>query len=234
MTLVEILQTMVQRWYVVLLAVLSAAVIGVGWFRDSGCYSTATTVSFTLPMRAFLLPESGRSDESVIAFAGAIASEINEGRAPATYASNAAPLYGVGVRQGVLVAMPNSGGQWSSMYSRADIEIQIVGATREWVADTQGKTIERVLELSRDRQSASFTSPEGYITASVVPLTGSIQHISPSRTEQAMSVLSLLAAAILLGGWAAVEVDRQLSMLRPRRRRVVLSRLIENWRSAGG
>ncbi|MDN6812191.1 MAG: hypothetical protein L0L73_10440, partial [Acidipropionibacterium jensenii] len=93
MSFLTVAGVMVRRWYVVLVAVLCASLIGYLWMRDGGCYSAATTVSFTLPARAALLPDSGRDDASVIAFAGSVAGEINNGREPATYASNDAPLY---------------------------------------------------------------------------------------------------------------------------------------------
>lgn len=216
MSFLTIAGVMVRRWYVVLVAVLCASSVGYVWMRDGGCYSAATTVSFTLPARAALLPDSGRDDASVIAFAGSVAGEINNGREPATYASNDAPLYGVGVRQGVLVAIPNTGGQWSAMFSRADIEIQTVGRTREWVERTQRETIQKVFEVSRQRQGAAYTDPQKYITPTVMPLTGGIQQVTVGRLYQMMAFAALMAAALLAGGWGAVIVDRGLAGRRPR------------------
>lgn len=201
----------VRRWYVLVAALICAAGVGYFWTRDSGCYAAATTVSFTLPARTALLPESGRDDDSVIAFAGAVAGEINQGREPATYASNDAPLYGVGIRQGVLVSMPNSGGQWTSMYSRADIEIQVVGRTREWVEMTQRTAVQKVFTVSRERQSSSYTDPRKYITPNVMPLTGGIQHITVGRPAQLMAFGVLALTALLAGGSGAVILDRALA-----------------------
>lgn len=204
-----VLVTMLRRWYVVVVVVLCAGCFGIYWMKDGGCYSAATTVSFTLPRRQTLLPESGRNDENVIAFAGAVAMEINRGRRPASYASNDAPLYGVGVRQGVLVAMPNLGGQWSAMYSRADIEIQIVGRSREWVESTQQETIKKVFEVTKNRQSSAYTSPQTYITANIIPLTTGVQHVSVGRASQMLAFAALFFAALLVGGTGAVILDRK-------------------------
>jgi hypothetical protein len=206
----SVLMTMLRRWYVVVVAMLCAGCLGIYWMKDAGCYSTATTVSFTLPKRPALLPESGRNDENVIAFAGAVAMEINHGRKPASYASNDAPLYGVGVRQGVLVAMPNLGGQWSAMYSRADIEVQIVGRSREWVETTQQEIIKKVFEVSKNRQSSAYTSPQSYITANIIPLTTGVQHVSVGRAAQMLAFAALFFAALLVGGTAAVILDRKV------------------------
>lgn len=202
---------MVRRWYVVVAALMCASGVGAVWARDSGCYSAATTVSFTLPTRAALLPESGRGDESVIAFAGAVAGEINRGREPATYASNDAPLYGVGIRQGVLVSMPNSGGQWSSVYSRADIEIQVVGRTREWVEMTRRAAVQKVFSVARERQGSAYTDPQRYITPIVMPLTSGVQHVTVGRPAQLLAFSALAGAALLAGGSGAVVLDRELA-----------------------
>ncbi|MDN6442230.1 MAG: hypothetical protein L0K30_09525, partial [Acidipropionibacterium jensenii] len=130
--------------------------------------------------------------------------------------SNDAPLYGVGIRQGLLVAIPNTGGQWSAMFSRADIEIQIVGRTREWVERTQRETIQKVFEVSRQRQGAAYTDPQKYITPTVMPLTGGIQQVTVGRPAQMMALVALMAAALLAGGWGAVIVDRGLAGRPPR------------------
>ncbi|AXE38686.1 hypothetical protein [Acidipropionibacterium virtanenii] len=228
MSFQAVMGTAARRWYVVVAAVLCALGVGYMWMRDGGCYSAATTVSFTLPARSALLPESGREDGSVIAFAGAVAGEINQGREPATYASDDAPLYGVGVRQGVLVAMPNSGGQWSSMYARADIEIQVVGRSREWVEMTRRATIQKVLAVSRERQVSAYSDPQRFIVPTVMPLTSGIQHVTVSRTEQLLAFCALVSAGMLVGTSGAVMLDRAWARYRTAQRRPAQYRTAQN------
>ena len=131
MTFWDVAATVARRWYVTLIALCLAVAMWLVWARDGGCFTTSTIVSFTLPSRTSLLPESGAFDESVIAFAGVVAHEINGGHPAPRYASSDAPLYGVGVRKGVLVGLPDSGGQWTTSFTKAEIEIQIVARTYE-------------------------------------------------------------------------------------------------------
>lgn len=205
MTFRDIVAAMLRRWYLPLIALVIA---GGGWFlwaRDGGCFTTSTVVSFTLPSRASLLPESGADDESVIAFAGVVAQEINGTRPAPRYASRDAPLYGVGVRQGVLVGLPNSGGQWARSFARAEIEIQIVARTPDEVQVRQRSLLARVFQITRDQQRSA--SPKQRIRASVVPLTSGIQEISATRSSQLLALVALCSAALVVGGWAAVRVD---------------------------
>ena len=206
MNLREILAVLARRWYVTLLALSLAGWAWSAWAADGGSYSTSTVVLFTLPARASLLPESGLDDSNVIAFAGVVAQEINGGRPAPHYASHDAPLYGVGVRNGVLVGLPDSGTQWTSSYSQAEIEIQIVARSREEVRSKQLVLIDQVLQITHDQQQSS--SPGQRITASVMPLTTSILHLTSTRSSQVAALLALIVAAVLAGGATAVHLDR--------------------------
>ncbi len=208
MTFRDIVAAMLRRWYLPLIALVLASGVWLLWARDGGCFTTSTVVSFTLPSRATLLPESGVDDESVIAFAGVVAQEINGGRPAPRYASRDAPLYGVGVRRGVLVGLPDSGGQWSSSFARAEIEIQIVGRTAEEVRVQQRSLLDRVFEIARKQQQDA--PPSQRISASVVPLTSGIQEISATRSSQLLALVSLSFAALVVGGWAAVRLDGRI------------------------
>lgn len=204
----NIVAAMARRWYVSLVAVLVA--IG-GWallMEDGGCFTTSTVVTFSLDSRAIILPDSGLEDSNVIAFAGMVANEINEGRAAPPYASREAPLYGVGVRHGAIVGLPNLGGQWTRYYPRAEIEIQIVGRTQEEVRERQVELVDRALQISRQVQQAN--SPiEGRIHAAVLPMTGDIQEITPSRLSRVVALAALLMSATLLSGGVSAQLERR-------------------------
>lgn len=208
MTFWDIAAALARRWYVMLVAFAVATTLWIAWARDGGSYTTSTIVSFTLPSRTSLMPESGAFDESVIAFAGVVANEINSGHPVPRYASSDAPLYGVGVRDGVLVGLPDSGGQWTSHYTKAEIEIQIVARTFDAVKETQSRLLARVFEITEEQQRNS--SSKHRIGASVMPLSMTIREISATRSSQMLALLALAGAALLVGGWAALEFDRRL------------------------
>ena len=140
-----------RRWYAVV--VVATIFGGIGWTftTDGGTYYTRTVVWFTTDAASTILPDNGSTNDNIIAFAGAVATELNRGRPPANYASAAAPYYGAGVREGVLVALRDVGGQWSSWYAAAVIELHIVGRTEQWVADQRDGLLAQIEEATRER-----------------------------------------------------------------------------------
>ena len=206
MTVRDLGSALLRRWYVVFVALILAAVGGYLLQRGGGVYTTETVVSFLLPDKTSLSLNSGLDDASVIAFAGVVAREVNEGRAPAGFSTDDAPLFGAGLRQGVAVSLPNAGNQWSTSYLRAELVLQIVGPSEQWVSQKQSDVLARVVQVS-DAQQSSVTSHDARIRVSSVPLTQQIFHVVPSRTSVIAAFVALFIAALLVGGWAAVAVD---------------------------
>src|SRR5580765_99241 len=195
----------VHRWYV-LVTVLVCAVALMGYLlRDGGCFTTKTVVTFTLPATSSLQWDNGTTDESVIAFASAVANEINAGQTAPRYAAADAPFYGAGVRQGVLVGLPNNGGQWSTSFAYAIIEIQIVGRTYAWVEQQQQRLLSRIEETTRAQQRGA--APRQRITATVEPLTSRILEITPTRSSKLTAYAAITIAALMVGCWGAVTLD---------------------------
>ncbi|PWC05161.1 hypothetical protein [Agromyces badenianii] len=217
MTVREILIAMLRHWYIPLLLLTGTGLLTVMLAQDGGIYTTRTVVSFMLPAATSLQPSNGIRDTSIIAFAGTVAQEINNGRPPARYSTDDAPFYGAGVREGVIVGLPNAGNQWMPYYPRAEIDIQIVGRTREWVEAKQTELVDRVLEVAETQQSA-VAAPGSRITAAVVPLTLNIEHIAATRSGTVSAGVAMLAAALIVSGWLCVTVERWRSARRTRRR----------------
>lgn len=207
-----------RRWYVFLAVVLAFAALAVTFQRDGGSFFSHTTITFTLPMRPTLLPESGTNDLSVIAFASAVATSINEGKPVATYSSASAPYYGAGVREGVMVSLRNDGNQWMNSFPNATIDVQIVGRTQEWVADRQQAILRDILGVTRGQQSAATTPASERITAVIAPLSTEIFPVTASRSSQLLAGSALAIAALIVASTAAVNTDR---LVRRRRRRMV-------------
>ena len=205
MTVREILIAMTRRWYVVVALIAVALFAGALLLRDGGVYSTRTIVSLTFPTSTSLSASNGATDESLIAFAGAVAQEINNGRPAATYSEDSAPFYGAGVREGVLVSLPYSGNQWATDFSIAEVEIQIVGRTREWVEATQSDLIAKVLSVAQARQDELAVPADQRIEMTVVPLTLAIEHIVPGRVGIVAAMAALFAASLLVATWVVVR-----------------------------
>lgn len=206
MTIRELMRAVLRRWYVLVVAIVLAVAGGYLLHRNAGVYTTQTVVSFMLPDKTSLSQNSGLDDASVIAFAGTVAQEVNDGRAPARYSTDDAPFYGAGVRKGILVTIPDAGNQWVSSYLRAEVELQIVGPTEEWVTSTQKAILEKVTQVA-EAQQVGVEPASSRIQTSVVPLTLRVFHIIPSRTAEIAALVALAAAALITGGWGAVTLD---------------------------
>ena len=208
MTIRDIFSAMLRHWYIPLGLLACAALVTVMLVRDGGIYTTSTVVSLMRPDSTSLSPSNGTNDSSVIAFAGSVVLETNNGHPPAGYSMQDAPYYGAGIREGVLVELANSGNQWASTFDKAEVQIQIVGRTRDWVESRQKEAVGKVLSIVESRQSAAAVAPQNRIVASVVPLTAQIEYISASRSSQLAAGTAMLAVAIILGAWGSVIVDR--------------------------
>ncbi|UOE42752.1 hypothetical protein [Agromyces larvae] len=215
----EVLVAMVRRWYAVAAVSVVGVILAVSLVHDSGSYSTRTVVSFMFPNMQTLSPYNGTTDDSVIGFAASVAKVINNGREPASYANSDAPYYGAGVREGVLVNLPKWGGQWTKSYSRAEIELQIVGRSEEWVESMQAKLISRIGEVAEEQQASMNIPADQRINLVVEPLTKSIEHVIPGRTAVLAAIGALLAAVVLVSAWVAVIWERLASGRAARRRR---------------
>lgn len=216
MSLYDVAGCMVRRWYVTVTLLLLAVGGWVVLLMDSGTFTTNTVMVFTRHTGAALLPDSGFLDANLIAFAGVIANDINQGRPAPRYAYRDAPLYGAGVREGMIVGLPDSGGQWTTSITQATIEIQIVGRTKDDVQSRQSSTIAKVFEIT-DSQQVSVPV-ERRISVVVLPLTTEISHITPSRITQVSAMGAMALSALLIGGGASVWLDRPLGP-RPQARR---------------
>ncbi|GGK98194.1 hypothetical protein GCM10007382_18020 [Salinibacterium xinjiangense] len=207
MTVRDLGWAMLRRWYVIAAALILSVVGGFLLQRGGGLYATETVVSFLLPDKTSLSLNSGLDDASVIAFAGVVAREVNDGGAPASYSTDDAPLYGAGLREGSFVSLPNAGNQWSTSYLRAELVLQIIGPSEQWVSQRQEDLLAKVVEVS-DAQQSSVTAQDARIKVASVPLTKQIFHVLPSRTAVISAYVALVIAALMVGGWAAVALDR--------------------------
>lgn len=213
MTFRQVVTVMLRRWYVPVALILCAVGATMVLARNGGLYSTRTVVYFVhlQPNRVAIGPQNGTEDEGLIAFAGAVAAEINNGRPVTRYAWDEAPLYGAGMRQGVLVGLADVGGQWTTSYTRAEIVIQVVGPSREWVFDTQQQLIQKAFDKSKELQGMAYDDVDQRVQAEVSPMTTQIDHIAASRIEVIAAYGAIVMAALLLSAWEALLLDRRLA-----------------------
>lgn len=216
MTVRELLGVMLRRWYVVVAVFLGVGLFAASSISAGGVYATRTVIAFVAP-GDYTGPfdTDGSTQKGAIAFAASVARVINDGEEPPRYATTEAPYYGAGIREGVLVSLPSTGGQWSVSYPRAAIELQIVGPTPAWVETRQRALLDRVAELTRSQQEAMRIAPRARFQTTVEPVTTEIYHVGSGRLTTIAALAALGTVALLVGGWCAVAVDDLL----PARRR---------------
>jgi hypothetical protein len=206
----DLTMTLLRRWYVLVVALLEAGGAFFGLSSSGGVYSTQPGLSFTFPGAPSILPDNGVNDEGVIAFAATVAEVVNNGRPIERYAADDAPLYGAGAREEIRIGVPNVGGQWGTSFTRAEISISIIGKSEEWVREQQTALIARVREVAEGEQAGRGVPEQDRVTPQLLPLSTRIEFIGSTTPQKALAAGALLCAAVLVGGWAAVGLDRRL------------------------
>jgi hypothetical protein len=212
MTFRELVGAVLRWWYVPLVLLLAAGGFAFYLERDGGLYVTRTVVMFIHlePSQVAIGPDNGTANDNIIAFAGAVASDVNNGRPVTRYARVDAPFYGAGTTEGVHVSLPDDGGQWTTTFTRAELDIEIVGRSREHVDLMQRTMLLKVFDRARELQGPAYNNPDERIRTQVVPLSLTIDHITASRREQVVAVVSLELAASIVGVWCAVRLESVL------------------------
>lgn len=209
MTFREAVAAVLRRWYVPLVVLLAAGAFTVHLERIGGVYATRTVVVFinVRSPQVAIGPDNGSENDNIIAFAGAVANDINNGRPVARYARDDAPLYGAGMSQGVFVGLRDDGGQWMTSFTRAELEIEIAGPSYQYVDAMQRELLLKVFDRTREMQGPAYNDPDRRIRTQVLPLTLAIDHVTASRSQLVLAIASMVAAAMIVGSWGAVRLD---------------------------
>jgi hypothetical protein len=204
----EILRLLLRYWWLTLTVFVLTGALAVSLFASAGAFTSRTVVSFTLPSAA-ALDTGGSSEAGVITLAAAVAREVDDPTLRPRYSDPDARAFGAGIRRGVLVGLPDSGGQWTVSYDRADIYIDVVGPTREWVARQQQDAIDRIRQVATAQQDAIGLAPSSRVTITVQPLTTDIEGIVPSRSLRILAGTALFTAALVVSVFAVIAADRR-------------------------
>lgn len=211
-TFPELMAVLGRRWYVPVVTLLCAIALTYSLMAGGARFVTRTQLAFSMPWSSSTDPWS-LSDPNLVAFAGAIATEVNEGKPSLWYSSPDAPYYGAGLSQAILLGVPNEGGQWMKSFPTAVIQINVVGPSREWVEAQQQRLVTEVERATQERQ-ANAGPAEQRIRVSVEPGSTQIVKVTPTRTSRLAAVLGILAAALIVGSWGASLLDRNLARRR--------------------
>lgn len=221
MTTATVLDILRHRFYVFLVAVgltLAAAVTALTW---PGVYSTRCDVVLVPPRVPKEIDDTTlvSPSESLIALAGLVERTITHGH-DTTATSQEVDLLGTGVRDGVLISLPNSGGQWDYNFTAPMLSVQVAGPDPELVQRRREQAVARIQDAVRDIQTDSgVTAQARMVTTQVVPEAPPVVYRKGHGSRAAAGIL-------LIGGWLSVlltvATDRALvARSRTRARRAV-------------
>lgn len=223
MTSADVVNVLARRWYVVVagLALVAAAIVAIS--TRPGVYSTQADVLFLAPKSAKNPNPIEAGSESLIATAGMVARIVAEGKDNPATASSGVTLTGEGVRQGVSIRLPNSGGQWANNFDRPALDIQVAGPSEAWVRTTLNRQIGRIDRTLYELQKDDGIPAESFITTSSSPHLAQVVY-SNGRPTRAMA--AILVLGLTLTAFAAVGFDRAVAAARRRRASVPPGELV--------
>ena len=200
MTIWDALQALVRRWYVLVGAVLIGLLASYVAVSAEGAYWSKAEVTFLAPTSA-INPNALRTTSSdLIIAAGAVAKRVNGNATWNQMADPAATIVGQGILDGSQVKLPDHGGQWSRVYPRQVLDVQVSGPNADVVRARRSQLIERIdAELARLQEGVA---PSDRITTAVVPAAPSIIYLHGSKVRALAMIWILVGVGVL----AAIQI----------------------------
>lgn len=203
------------RQWGVLLAVLGAGVVASALLvSTAGLYTTRTLITFSLPGAA-VLDATPSEEPGIISFAVVVADTADLNDRPLHYAGADARPYGIGVRQGVFITVPDAGGQWSVWHRTATVAIDVVGPSLQWVEMEQQAAILRVERVAAAQQRMIGVPVQFRVVPNVEELSAHVEHVYPSPLSVVLALAALGGATALV----AYALMTRMSSLRERAHR---------------
>ena len=152
-----------------------------------------------------------QTSDSVIATAGLLVSEFNATHDSPRLSSDDVTIVGAGITDGVLVRLPNAGGQWATNFNEPRIDVQVSGL--EEVRSRTKQVVAQLVGLLASRQAAAQVASAELINAIPTPATPVVVPAHGSRSREYAGI-GLLGVGLTFG--TTLFVDQFL--LRRRRR----------------
>jgi hypothetical protein len=207
MTFWDLTRVLVRNWALVLVGAFLTAGAGVVAIGDDGVYFSRTQLVFLAPTSS-LYPNALRTQsEDVIDTAGIVAKKVSGPDQVTKFASMDVTLVAIGVRDGWSLRLPDTGGQWATNFSSQTLLLDVVGPSRDNVAQRQTEVIGRVEDSLKQLQRDAGVNPINDITVIPAPTTAVIYHVGGSRPR-------VLGMTLLLGACATLALVLAVRHLR--------------------
>jgi hypothetical protein len=202
-TFVDLVRTCLRRWPVVLMGLMLTAVALVPVKATPGVYWVQADVVLLAPRTPSTPNSLGVSSASLIAFAGVLERQYNDGKADPATASSQVTLVDQGILDGVSVQLPNAGGQWNAYYNQPVLQVQAAGPSATAVESSITGVIARLRVMLRQRQADLGVVEANRVSADVSPRTPEILYYAGARNQAALLVIVVgmgltIAAAVVI------------------------------------
>lgn len=204
----ELLRALVRRWPIVLVGIIVTAAAGWCVVSDKGVYFTRTELVFLAPTSAANPNALRTQSDDVIVVAGLVAKRMSGAGEVAKFASPDVTLIGLGVRDGWMVRLPDTGGQWGTNFATQRLILDIVGPSEDVVEQRQSELTEAVMDELAALQRERGVEVINDITAIVAPETTVIYHVGGSR-QRALGMTALLGGGVTVAAVLAVEITKR-------------------------
>lgn len=207
MTIWTLARAMRRQWPLVVAGVL-LTLVGLAWAaRVPGVYYRQVRVVFLPPPAADSPNRYQQLSGTVVLTADRVARELGlDPKSP----QPVSPLVSVvdqGIREGSIVRLPNTGGQWAYDYEDAVLDVQVAGSTPDQVVRTSNALVARIQQRMLDDQAAARVPLRLRILTTQSPPAPPVLYAkgSPARAFAAIGVLGLMGtvvAVVLLDRWS--------------------------------
>lgn len=131
----DLLRACRRLWFVVVAGLLMTAGASLWVASQQGVYFAQTDLIFLAPTSSRFPNSLNTASESLINTASVIKNRVDIGEDLQATSSSSVTLVDDGIRDGMLVRLPNLGGQWASNYSQAVLDIQAVSDSSQVVEE---------------------------------------------------------------------------------------------------
>ena len=197
LTIVDLVQILARRWALLLGLLLVTGLSAVHLSSAHIVYWSETDVRFVAPG-----PQNSNSllttTDSVIATAGLIATEYNDSNPGPRLSSDDVSIVDAGILDGVLVRLPNAGGQWATNFNEPRLDVQASGSDPEEVRARAVAAVASIERLLRQHQQDAHVVKTELIVPHASPAVPIVAEAVGSRVR-ALVVTAVVGSALSIG-----------------------------------
>ena len=211
MTSRELLRVLARRWYVLVAGAALTLASLVLVLERPGVYWAQMELVLVSPAEPYYPNTVADAPHSLAPLAGLLVSDWNGPRSPLLTSSSGTTLFGLGVRDGVQVRLPNEGSQFQPLFTAPSVDVQVVGRTAEEVTARAEQARVEVETLLERRQARAGVAARNRVRAISSPAALDVQHITGSRTRAlaATGLVGVAATALAACGWDRAAARRR-------------------------